>query len=99
GRKKGLGGGVKGGGFGEDLYFRLNVLPVVVPPLRERKADVARLAQHFLERFAEAEGRGPMTLTDDARELLEEYYWPGNIRELRNLMERAVLRWRAAGST
>jgi two-component system nitrogen regulation response regulator NtrX len=88
---KDLAAAVRGGKFREDLYFRLNVLPVVVPPLRERKADVARLAQHFLDRFAEAEDRGRMTLADDARELLEEYHWPGNVRELRNLMERAVV--------
>jgi two-component system, NtrC family, nitrogen regulation response regulator NtrX len=88
---KDLAGEVKSGEFREDLYFRLNVLPVHVPPLRERKADVARLAQHFLARFTEAEGRGPMTLGDDARELLEEYHWPGNVREMRNLMERAVV--------
>jgi len=88
---KDLAAAVKGGDFREDLYFRLNVLPVVVPPLRERKADVARLAQYFLDRFTAAEGRGPMTLSDDARELLEEYHWPGNVREMRNLMERAVV--------
>jgi len=88
---KDLAAAVKAGDFREDLYFRLNVLPVVVPPLRERKADVARLAQYFLDRFTAAEGRGPMTLNDDARELLEEYHWPGNVREMRNLMERAVV--------
>ncbi len=88
---KDLAAKVKSGEFREDLYFRLNVLPVVVPPLRERKADVARLAQHFLARFTEAEGRGAMTFADDARELLEEYHWPGNVREMRNLMERAVV--------
>jgi two-component system nitrogen regulation response regulator NtrX len=88
---KDLAAAVRSGDFREDLYFRLNVLPVAVPPLRERKADVARLAQHFLDRFTEAEGRGAMTLGDDARELLEEYHWPGNVRELRNLMERAVV--------
>jgi len=88
---KDLAAAVKNGDFREDLYFRLNVLPVVVPPLRERKADVARLARNFLERFAEAEGRPAMGFSDDALELLEDYYWPGNIRELRNLMERAVV--------
>jgi len=62
-----------------------------VPPLRERKADVARLAQHFLARFCEAESRAPLALSEDARELLEEYHWPGNVREMRNLMERAVV--------
>ena len=88
---KDLSAAVKAGDFREDLYFRLNVLPLVVPPLRERKADVARLAHHFLARFCEAEGRKPMALSDDARELLEDYYWPGNVREMRNLMERAVV--------
>jgi two-component system nitrogen regulation response regulator NtrX len=88
---KDLAAAVKTGEFREDLYFRLNVLPVVVPPLRERRTDVARLAMHFLAQFAEAEGRGGMTLSDDARELLEEYHWPGNVREMRNLMERAVV--------
>ena len=88
---KDLAAAVKSGDFREDLYFRLNVLPVAVPPLRERKADIGPLASHFLARFAEAEGRAPMTLTDDARELLEEYHWPGNVREMRNLMERAVV--------
>ncbi|HEY6196283.1 MAG TPA: sigma-54 dependent transcriptional regulator [Candidatus Eisenbacteria bacterium] len=88
---KDLAAAVKNGDFREDLYFRLNVLPVVVPPLRERKADVARFAQYFLARFCEAEARAPMSLADDARELLEEYHWPGNVREMRNLMERAVV--------
>jgi two-component system nitrogen regulation response regulator NtrX len=88
---KDLAAAVKSGDFREDLYFRLNVLPVAVPPLRERKSDIGPLASHFLERFAEAEGRGAMTLADDARELLEEYHWPGNVREMRNLMERAVV--------
>jgi len=88
---KDLAAAVKAGDFREDLYFRLNVLPVAVPPLRERKSDIGPLASHFLERFAEAEGRGAMTLADDARELLEEYHWPGNVREMRNLMERAVV--------
>jgi len=88
---KDLAAAVRSGEFREDLYFRLNVLPVSVPPLRERKADVAGLARHFLDRFTEAEGRGRMTLAEDARALLEEYHWPGNVRELRNLMERAVV--------
>ena len=88
---KDLAAAVKAGDFREDLYFRLNVLPLVVPPLRERKSDVGRLASYFLARFCEAETRTPMSLSDDARELLEEYHWPGNVREMRNLMERAVV--------
>ena len=88
---KDLGAGVREGEFREDLYFRLNVLPLAVPPLRERRGDVARLATYFLERFAAAEGRAVLTLAPDAAGLLEEYHWPGNVRELRNLMERAVV--------
>jgi len=80
-----------GGGFRPDLFYRLNVLPLHVPPLRERRADVALLAAHFLERFCAAEGRAPKRLDDEARAVLEEYHWPGNVRELRNLMERAVV--------
>jgi two-component system nitrogen regulation response regulator NtrX len=86
-----LSAAVKAGEFREDLYFRLNVLPVVVPALRERRTDIVRLAEYFLALFTEAEGRAPMHLAEDARELLEEYHWPGNVREMRNLMERAVV--------
>ncbi len=88
---KDLSAAVKSGDFREDLYFRLNVLPVVVPPLRERKADIARLAAYFLGVFCASETRAPLALSDDARELLEEYHWPGNVREMKNLMERAVV--------
>jgi len=82
---------VKAGDFREDLYFRLNVLPIAVPPLRERRTDVARLAAFFLAQFAAIEQRACPRLSDDARLLLEDYHWPGNVRELRNLMERAVV--------
>ena len=88
---KDLAAGVRSGEFREDLYFRLNVLPLAVPPLRERRGDIARLCAHFLERFAAAEGRPAPALAADAAELLEDYHWPGNVRELRNLMERAVV--------
>jgi len=82
---------VKSGDFREDLYFRLNVLPIAVPPLRERRTDIARLAAHFLAQFAAAEAKPCPRLADDARQLLEEYHWPGNVRELRNLSERAIV--------
>jgi two-component system nitrogen regulation response regulator NtrX len=82
---------VRAGSFREDLYFRLNVLPIHVPPLRERREDVRPLAEHFLREFAEAEGFASKELTDAASVLLTEYSWPGNVRELRNLMERAVI--------
>lgn len=82
---------VRAGGFREDLYFRLNVLPVQVPPLRERRADVVTLARYFLAQFAAIEGRTGLELAPDAEQVLSEYHWPGNVRELRNLMERAVV--------
>ncbi len=88
---KDLAAEVKDGEFREDLYFRLNVLPIVVPPLRERRGDVERLAGHFLAQACAGEGRPAKSLADDARELLEEYHWPGNVRELRNLMERTAV--------
>jgi len=82
---------VRTGEFREDLYFRLNVLPVHVPPLSSRREDVALLAEHFIREFAEAEGLSSKELSPDALGLLERYSWPGNVRELRNLMERAVI--------
>jgi len=88
---KDLAEAVRAGEFREDLYFRLNVLPVVVPPLRERRSDVGTLSQYFLAQFAAIEGRGELHLSPEALELLGEYHWPGNVRELRNLMERAVV--------
>ncbi|MFN8589550.1 MAG: sigma-54 dependent transcriptional regulator [Candidatus Eisenbacteria bacterium] len=88
---KDLAEAVKAGDFREDLYFRLNVLPLVVPPLRERRGDIERLAGHFLARFAAQEDRPHLAFSAEAMELLEEYHWPGNVRELRNLMERAAV--------
>jgi two-component system nitrogen regulation response regulator NtrX len=88
---KDLASAVRAGAFREDLYFRLNVLPLHVPPLRERREDIPLLAQHFLHTFAEAEGLADKELTPEASALLEGYSWPGNVRELRNLMERAVI--------
>lgn len=82
---------VRSGEFREDLYFRLNVLPVQVPPLRERRADIGTLARYFLAQFAAIEGRTGLRLTPEAEQLLAEYPWPGNVREMRNLMERAVV--------
>jgi DNA-binding NtrC family response regulator len=79
------------GRFREDLYWRLKVVPIEVPPLRERREDVRDLAQHFLSRFAVAYGRVPQTLTPEAVALLENYAWPGNVRELENLVERLTV--------
>lgn len=77
------------GSFREDLYYRLNVIPVRIPALRERRADIPLLAQHFLDRFAaNTPGRGRVTLTQDAQQALMSYAWPGNVRQLENIMER-----------
>jgi two-component system NtrC family response regulator len=82
---------VKEGKFREDLYWRLKVLPVDVPPLRQRREDVRDLAQHFLARFAAEHGRRAQTLSEGAMQLLERYSWPGNIRELENMMQRMAV--------
>ncbi len=82
---------VRTGTFRKDLYFRLQVVELVVPPLREREGDVSRLLDYFLELFARQEGRARLRLTAEIREALEGYEWPGNVRELRNLVERWVV--------
>jgi len=82
---------VKEGKFREDLYWRLKVVPVEVPPLRDRRDDVLDLAQHFLARFAAEHGRRALTLSESALQLLERYRWPGNIRELENMMQRMAV--------
>jgi len=79
------------GNFREDLFYRLNVIPFVVPPLRERKEDIPLLARHFLKEFASAYGRRTREITDEAVESLMRYSWPGNVRELRNVIERIVI--------
>jgi two-component system nitrogen regulation response regulator NtrX len=82
---------IERGNFREDLFYRLNVIPFTVPPLRERVEDIPQLAAHFLKEFALAYGRKPKELNQDALSLLMSYHWPGNVRELRNLMERIVI--------
>jgi len=82
---------VESGGFRQDLYFRLNVLPVYVPPLRERREDIPALATHFVETVCAREGRVAKRLSEGAVEALSAYDWPGNVRELQNICERAVV--------
>lgn len=82
---------VSQGTFREDLFFRLNVIPVNLPPLRERKGDLPLLIFYFLNKFAEAVGREVRGLAPDAMALLEEYNFPGNVRELENIIERAIV--------
>ena len=79
------------GNFREDLFYRLNVIPFYVPPLRERKEDIPLLARHFLKEFSATYSRRPKEITDDAISVLTRYSWPGNIRELRNVIERLVI--------
>ena len=79
------------GNFREDLFYRLNVIPFYVPPLRERKEDVPLLVRHFLREFSAAYTRRARQITDDALDALMRYSWPGNVRELRNLVERMVI--------
>ena len=79
------------GNFREDLFYRLNVIPFFVPPLRERKEDIPLLARYFLKEFAAAYGRRSREITDDAIHTLARYSWPGNVRELRNVIERIVI--------
>lgn len=81
----------KGGAFREDLYFRLNVVPIQVPPLIQRHEDIPELAAYFLEKICRENGKLPRTLTPEALELLKNYRWPGNVRELRNVLERLAL--------
>src|SRR5262249_28746429 len=82
---------VRQGQFRSDLYYRLNVFPVVVPPLRERAEDIPLLVEHFVERFAKATGKNIRRIGKHTLEQLKGYHWPGNIRELQNLVERAVI--------
>ncbi len=79
------------GRFREDLYYRLNVIPLAVPPLRDRDADVTLLAQHFLVRFSEKNRKQVHGFTSEAVDALQAWHWPGNVRELENAVERAVV--------
>ncbi|MFN7965491.1 MAG: sigma-54 dependent transcriptional regulator [Acidobacteriota bacterium] len=82
---------VRAGRFREDLYFRLNVIPVHLPPLRERADDISTLAEHFVQRFSKECSKNVRGLTERAVSLMERYTWPGNVRELENAIERAVV--------
>ena len=79
------------GTFREDLFYRLNVIHLTVPPLRERREDIAELIDYFLTRFTRNNGHPVRAISDEARKLLTEYWWPGNVRELENVIERLVV--------
>ena len=82
---------VRDGQFREDLFYRLNVVPILVPPLRERKDDIPILLDHFLDLFCRKYGQPKKTISTDTRRQLEHYSWPGNVREMKNSTERAIL--------
>ncbi len=85
---KSLPDAIKNNQFREDLYYRLNVIPVVAPPLRDRRDDVPELLKYYFEVFAREAGKSPKRLSGDTLQILKDYTWPGNIRELKNLVER-----------
>lgn len=82
---------VQGGSFRSDLYYRLNVFSIYMPPLRERRADVLLLADHFLEKYGRQNGRSIKRISTPAIDMLTSYHWPGNVRELENVIERSTL--------
>jgi len=82
---------IRAGRFREDLFFRLNVIPIFVPPLRDRPEDIPLLADHFMAVVAAEYGRRPKRMVPEALARLQQYYWPGNVRELRNIVERLVI--------
>src|SRR5207244_3513322 len=82
---------IRGGRFREDLYFRLNVIPIFVPPLRDRPDDIGLLADHFMAEFAREYGRRIKTFEPAALSVVQRYPWPGNVRELRNVIERLMI--------
>ncbi|MGA0162993.1 MAG: sigma-54-dependent transcriptional regulator [Bdellovibrionota bacterium] len=88
---KNLGEEIKKGTFREDLYYRLNVLPIHLPPLRERKEDIPLLAEHFIKRFNTEMGKNVETISPECLQALGDYSWPGNVRELENMVERALV--------
>jgi two-component system response regulator HydG len=88
---------VEEGRFRRDLYYRLNVYPVTIPPLRDRKEDIALLAQRFLEKYLVRHSKKVLGITDQAMHALKQYSWPGNVRELENVIERGVILAPAGG--
>jgi transcriptional regulator with GAF, ATPase, and Fis domain len=82
---------IRKGRFRQDLYYRLNVFPITVPPLRQRKDDIPMMVQSFIERYSRKLGKQIMTIKKETMNALQDYPWPGNVRELENIIERAVI--------
>jgi len=83
--------GIAAGAFRSDLFYRLNVFPIEVPPLRERRRDIPVLVEYFIDRYARKAGKSFRTVNKKSLDLLQSYAWPGNIRELQNVIERSVV--------
>jgi two-component system, NtrC family, response regulator AtoC len=88
---KDLENAVQEGSFREDLYYRLNVFSIHLPPLKERKSDIALLARFFIKKYAQSMNKNVVDITPDTLKMLLRYEWPGNVRELRNVIERAMV--------
>jgi transcriptional regulator with GAF, ATPase, and Fis domain len=86
-----LNAAVANGTFHQDLFYRLNVFPIEVPPLRERKDDILMLVEYFVQRYASRAGKNIRSIDKKTLELFQSYHWPGNIRELQNIIERSVI--------
>ncbi|VAX21731.1 Response regulator of zinc sigma-54-dependent two-component system, partial [hydrothermal vent metagenome] len=82
---------IKDGEFREDLFYRLNILPIHIPPLRERKEDIPLLVSRFIDKYSNEVKRKNISISNEAMSLLESYHWKGNVRELENIIERAVV--------
>jgi formate hydrogenlyase transcriptional activator len=82
---------IAAGEFREDLFYRLNVFPIEIPPLRQRREDIPMLVQYFIDRYARELGKNIRTISKETLDLFQSYPWPGNIRELRNVIERSVI--------
>jgi len=82
---------IKSGRFREDLFYRLNVFPITIPPLRQRKEDIPLLVNHFVAKFNKKTGRKIETVSNETLNALQEYHWPGNVRELESVVERAII--------
>ena len=82
--------GIAGGSFREDLFYRINVIPIQLPPLRKRREDIPLLVEHFVDKYSEQIGLSTKPLSIEAMRLLENYDWPGNVRELENVVERTM---------
>ena len=83
--------GVRNGRFRQDLYYRLNIVPITIPPLRQRKEDIPLMVQAFIERYSRKLGKEITSIQKETMKALQDYPWPGNVRELESLLERAVI--------